>query len=115
MGEIKGKMLKCDACGEELFLKLVNVEKTFDPPSGCVNSYEIYETPPAGWGHPDLDFDGLTMLCPCCNEPMKKRTAQYLKDRVNLTNLYEAEMKSILNTVLYERRGKEKHEPIRAD
>ena len=67
LAEEKGKMLTCDRCGKEHFLKFVATNET----DGGYTKYDIYEDKPDGWFSRDVGvtqvYDNV-LLCPDCNE-----------------------------------------------
>lgn len=62
--ESEGKLLGCDRCGAEVFLKLKG-QKEMD---GGYTRYNTFEDPPAGWFH---SSDLGKRLCPDCAKEYK--------------------------------------------
>lgn len=82
MAEIKGKLLTCDRCGEQIFLKHIKT----DALDGGFTKREIYEETPEGWYSRNVskDFVGkYAFLCPECNRQCGKLLTDFMGGRSN--------------------------------
>lgn len=69
--ELKGKLLKCDRCGDTAFLKYIETNEL----DGGYTKYDVYEPEPPGWG----TIHGLGDLCPTCREEYDRLIAEFKK------------------------------------
>lgn len=54
-----GKMITCDRCGENVFLKIIDTKVT----DGGYTKSDVYESKPENWGR---DTERGRDLCPSC-------------------------------------------------
>ena len=60
MSEVKGKMITCERCGRQIFLKFIE-KRTTD--GGFGDTYEVYEEKPDSW----MWNSQIGNLCPHCS------------------------------------------------
>lgn len=66
MAEQQGKLLTCDRCGKQIFLKHLKREDL----NGGFDHREVYEETPEGWYSRNVGKDFVSkyaLLCPECN------------------------------------------------
>jgi hypothetical protein len=83
MAEIKGKMMVCDRCGEELFIK----EKCPNETDRAFSSQRFYDDVPSGWNHQDVSKDckhSDVLLCPECNHLCESLLRDFMGGRMTL-------------------------------
>lgn len=69
MAEVRGKLMVCDRCGKEIFLKCTGEGET----DGGFTRWSKFEDEPPGWKAPYLHIGGEALLgvgqlCPECNQ-----------------------------------------------
>ena len=69
MSEVNGKLVTCDRCGTNVFLKYTG-EKYGD---GGFTRRDVYEEIPNGWEH----HVEVGMLCPACNTEWNNIVASF--------------------------------------
>lgn len=72
MGSVNGKILKCDRCDKEIFLKTTGEGET----DGGYTRWNKFEEPPEGWGYcTEVHGD----LCPECRAKLEKILEDFRK------------------------------------
>jgi DNA-directed RNA polymerase subunit RPC12/RpoP len=76
--EVRGKLLKCDRCSEEVLLKFKNLGKT-NKYGGDI-TFENYEPTPEDWNRIKL-FSGIDKdLCPRCSEEFNDTWEDFMEE-----------------------------------
>ena len=72
MGSVSGKILKCDRCDKEIFLKFIGEGVT----DGGFTRWNKFEEAPKGWGYcTEVQGD----LCPECRAELEKVLEDFKK------------------------------------
>lgn len=74
MSERIGKILKCDRCGTEVFLKYIAPE----PIENGITRSGMFEKTPAGWSY-TVPRSDISALCPSCNKAYKKLIDDFIR------------------------------------
>ena len=85
MAELKGKLLTCDRCGEQIFLKHIKS----DALDGGFTNREIYDDTPSGWYSRNVGKDFVckyALLCPECNRLCGELLAGFMGGRESVND-----------------------------
>ena len=70
--EVKGKLVSCDRCGEQIFLKCTGEGER----DGGFTRWNEFEPFPEGWEHQY----NIGRLCPKCNEKYKQLINTFMSE-----------------------------------
>ena len=74
MGEKIGKILTCDRCGREVFLRFTKTERL----DGGFTNIDHFEKAPEGWKLRESYEKNYFMLCPDCNGELDQIHKNYM-------------------------------------
>ena len=85
MAEQKGKLLTCDRCGEQVFLKYLRTDSL----DGGYTRSDNFEETPDGWYSRNVGKDFVTkyaLLCPECNRLCGELLAGFMGGRESVND-----------------------------
>lgn len=66
MSEVVGKLVTCDVCGGEVFVRFIETKEAF----GGYSKWRGYEPLPDGWNA--VHVNGMRSVCPTCSVRIKR-------------------------------------------